>query len=420
MSKYSPAGIGRYEPPRNPLVESLNDFSDSVLKDVRDRRRMQFDAQEAERGRRDREALWMRQEEAITAREAARAKREDAATALSNALRFGLAPNTTPQEMIALPDGTSVNRYEPVGGTEYVQDRRFRPTWDEERQAAETRGQTTRLAGALGRLNDPSLQPLIDFGDPEMMREALGTRVQAPWEDARALKLAEERAKLARQYAPPRAPAAPRVLTVGGLPYQVEGGILKPMTLPDGTQPTANARPKSQFQSQREAFAAMATDALERLGDNLPDDSEEIGSTLGGRAATVGEQMKAAIPFIGNTMSSEEFQRRRAATYQIADAWLRYTSGAAVPEQEVERFSEGFTPQAGDKPETIADKRRARRLVASVLRGEVEPMVGLSQLGAMGIQTPRELQGAIMRGEVDPALEGVDPDIIQLLEELPE
>lgn len=419
MSRYSPSGIGRYEPQRNPLVESLNDFSDSILKDVRERRRMQFDASQAEIGRQHRDALWQRQDEAAAARERERIKREEADQRLRYSIQYGLAPSDTPQESLTLPDGTAVNRYEPVGGTDYVQDRRFRPTWADERGDAQTRQTTNRLSAALGGMvgEDPSLQPLIDFGDPDMMRGVLGQRLTAPYEDRRTLNLYEQKARIDRRYAPPQAPPAPRTITVGGLPYTMNpNGTLAPMTLADGSAPplVGPNRRKTVAEMERDAFAATAADAAMRLGDFLEDDDPALESALGMRAPGVMESMRAAVPFLGNTMSTEEYQRRRAATYQMSEAWLRYTSGAAVPDKEVERFAEGYSPEAGDKPGTIAEKRAARRLIVSVLRGEIDPITGMARLDAMGVETPEHLRQGIRQG-IAPGLDEIDPDILELL-----
>jgi hypothetical protein len=70
----------------------------------------------------------------------------------------------------------------------------------------------------------------------------------------------------------------------------------------------------------------------------------------------------------GNVMTSAELRQMRQAGLMLSDAWLRYTSGAAVPEQEVERFAESFIPRAGDDPTTLAQKKASRAVIIEALR----------------------------------------------------
>lgn len=71
---------------------------------------------------------------------------------------------------------------------------------------------------------------------------------------------------------------------------------------------------------------------------------------------------------LGNVMSPSEYQRMKQAALQLSDAWLRYTSGAAVPESEVERFAQSFLPVAGDKSETMVQKLKARETIIRAMR----------------------------------------------------
>lgn len=70
----------------------------------------------------------------------------------------------------------------------------------------------------------------------------------------------------------------------------------------------------------------------------------------------------------GNMMTGDENRRMRQAALQLSDAWLRYTSGAAVPESEVERFAAQFIPTAGDDDGTLGQKAMARRTIIHALR----------------------------------------------------
>lgn len=439
MTQYSPSGIGGYGPRPNYLADALGGLADRIGGYLRERRRQAFDDQQRRAGERFRLDLFDRQEASIADREEARNRREDAQRALELRLSHGVAPKASATtELVTLPDGSTTERWVPLEGTEYVQDYRNTPTGAQAWGKAETRAESNRLGDVLTRMSLRNVgnadapmtgpdffgvQALRGLEDPTVMRAEIARQVMQPGEDARQLRLYEDKARIDRRYAAPTGASQPRVLTVGGLPYQVgPGGVLQPMRLPDGSQPSVSNRPPTQAQAQRAAFARMAADAGRRLGDNLSD--EELGvegaaTPLGMTAPTIGETMRDAVPLVGNRMVPEEYQTRQAAVLQLADAWLRYTSGAAVPETEVARFAKAFTPLYGDKPGTLASKRAARQLVVRVLSGQDDPATGLAQMDALGVRTPdryRTMSGgtAADSGGVDP-LEEIDPDILEAL-----
>lgn len=84
----------------------------------------------------------------------------------------------------------------------------------------------------------------------------------------------------------------------------------------------------------------------------------------------------------GNMMTGDEYRQMRQAALQLSDAWLRYTSGAAVPEQEVERFAQAFIPEPGDDEQTLRQKSEARQTIILALRR------------ASGRAMPQEEEGA--------------------------
>lgn len=81
-----------------------------------------------------------------------------------------------------------------------------------------------------------------------------------------------------------------------------------------------------------------------------------------------GRQMAKVGMGAGNVLTNDQTRQLRQAANQMADAWLRYTSGAAVPEQEVERFGQSFIPEPGDDPVTLKQKADARRTIMEALR----------------------------------------------------
>lgn len=68
----------------------------------------------------------------------------------------------------------------------------------------------------------------------------------------------------------------------------------------------------------------------------------------------------------GNLMVSPETQRYRQAMDNFANAYIRFQSGANVPEQEIKRNLENLMPAMGDSEEKLKQKARAR---ASALEG---------------------------------------------------
>lgn len=82
-------------------------------------------------------------------------------------------------------------------------------------------------------------------------------------------------------------------------------------------------------------------------------------------------QQASKVPIIGNVLAGkldEGGQAAQQAGYQFADAYMRYVSGAAVPEPEVRRYMTTFMPQPGDSPATVARKKSARNAIMQSLR----------------------------------------------------
>ena len=74
-------------------------------------------------------------------------------------------------------------------------------------------------------------------------------------------------------------------------------------------------------------------------------------------------QTQAALKIAGgplNIAASPETQQYKQAQEQWSEAYLRFKTGAAATESEVQRNIKTFFPQFGDKPEQIAQKAKAR------------------------------------------------------------
>ena len=111
---------------------------------------------------------------------------------------------------------------------------------------------------------------------------------------------------------------------------------------------------KEGSQTLAEAVEAPQDKKQRKLGDYTPSWLTQQGSRL---------------PFgVGNYVAPEKLQQQQQYAMQLSDAWLRYTSGAAVPEQEVTRFAQTFIPQAGDTEAKKAQKKAARRMIIEAMR----------------------------------------------------
>lgn len=69
-----------------------------------------------------------------------------------------------------------------------------------------------------------------------------------------------------------------------------------------------------------------------------------------------------------NIIQSKEMQAYRQAQRAFTEARLRKESGAAIPTAEYENDAKTYFAQPGDKPETIAQKAKARQVVLDGLR----------------------------------------------------
>lgn len=161
---------------------------------------------------------------------------------------------------------------------------------------------------------------------------------------------------------------------------QMRGQGLRPQAgdglTPRQQMPTEGERKASAFYiSGRQGY-----DTMESLLNGTDGKAKAVPSWLGQQAAKVG--MGA-----GNVLTNDQTRQLRQAANQMADAWLRYTSGAAVPESEVQRFGESFVPAPGDDPATLKQKADARRTIMQALEagaGRALQSTGENPLGRPG------------------------------------
>lgn len=149
-----------------------------------------------------------------------------------------------------------------------------------------------------------------------------------------------------------------------------------------GTGAGAGGVRTTDAQKRTEALYSMAVNAVTELNDippqpmtlaqSLPGGAKPEGD-LGMYTQSWGRQQAAKVADIasaGPYVSSDKAQMQRVSMLKLSEAWLRYTSGAAVPEQEVERFAQTFIPRAGESDAVKARKRASRlQIIESMQKG---------------------------------------------------
>jgi hypothetical protein len=153
-----------------------------------------------------------------------------------------------------------------------------------------------------------------------------------------------------------------RTQIVDGQLVDLDTGRASPI---QGYTPPPAAPPKASIPTEGErkaaAFYASGKQGFELLEGLLSQDGKEVPGFVAQAAQRIGLGA-------GNVLTNSEVRQMRQAALMLSDAWLRYTSGAAVPEQEVERFAESFIPRAGDDPTTLAQKKASRAVIIEALR----------------------------------------------------
>jgi hypothetical protein len=110
------------------------------------------------------------------------------------------------------------------------------------------------------------------------------------------------------------------------------------------------SKPLTESQSKAAVFESQMRGATDELA-LIPGYNPESGFSQAETAVAGGR---------GNMLISENAQRAKQAQSQWAESFLRFKTGAASTPAEVASNIATFFPQLGDKPETIAQKKRMR------------------------------------------------------------
>jgi hypothetical protein len=124
-------------------------------------------------------------------------------------------------------------------------------------------------------------------------------------------------------------------------------------TIVSGVTPLREEKPATEAQAKAGAYASQmrtATDEYMRLEKEGYDPAKATTQAVTSLAGT-------PLTFLADPQA----QQANQAQQQWSEAYLRFKTGAAATKDEVIRNMRTFFPQVGDKPETIAQKARARQ-----------------------------------------------------------
>lgn len=134
----------------------------------------------------------------------------------------------------------------------------------------------------------------------------------------------------------------------------------EPMQAPEGGAAVRAPNKLTEQQSKDIVYYNRGRQALETLGS---------GDIL----ASGVEASKAAVPLVGNYLTTGEFQQARQASTNFLMSILRKDTGAAITKQEEEIYGRIFLPKPGDAPETLAQKAQARAQALDAIRDGLGP-----------------------------------------------
>jgi hypothetical protein len=215
----------------------------------------------------------------------------------------------------------------------------------------------------LKRINAPEPERNIDPLSPEGIQARLEFERQAP--------------------KAPAAPAAPRNIDPLS-PQGIESAAERARVLARETPP----RTSLPTEGERKAAGLLMT------GENGYNTLESIIAANPGKEAPglVNRQLSRIGMGVGNIMSPDQLRQMDQAAYDLQEAWLRLTSGAAIGADEIRNSSKAIIPQPGDDDATLRQKATARRLRIEALRQAAGRALDPNVRGTQGPQDTLDAQ----------------------------
>jgi hypothetical protein len=149
------------------------------------------------------------------------------------------------------------------------------------------------------------------------------------------------------------------------------------------TEGKGRTKPYPEFQSKSAGFYNRMMDANSEIDNLFAGKDGELGTPDDLKTGDVYNWREYAsdnVPFIGNALTSDNFQRAQQAQRNWVSANLRLESGAAIPPEEMEMEFKKYFPSYGDGDAVIKQKARARKKVEQNMvtqsQGAYESMYG--------------------------------------------
>ena len=118
-------------------------------------------------------------------------------------------------------------------------------------------------------------------------------------------------------------------------------------------------------QKKQAGFAVRMENAVEQL-----EDLENSGFN----PVNVRDMIVSNLPIIPDAIervfNSPKYKQYERAKIDFSTAQLRQETGAVINESEIDWIDRTYFPQFGDDPETLANKRQARRDALAAMRGQ--------------------------------------------------
>lgn len=159
--------------------------------------------------------------------------------------------------------------------------------------------------------------------------------------------------------------------------------VVQKITQPDGSEVAVQwDRQSGQWVPMQAPTGGAAVRGPAKLTEQQ---SKDVGFYTRGKAAdevlapieqaltNVPDAMGAQVPFAGNMIVSDEFQRARQAGQEFLASILRKDTGAAVTPSEFEMYGAIYLPRPGDGPDVIAQKRASRQRAMEAVRAGLGP-----------------------------------------------
>ncbi len=150
------------------------------------------------------------------------------------------------------------------------------------------------------------------------------------------------------------------------VPYLVDArrGVVAPVPVPGLTgqepgNPYATGGKMTEAQSKDALYASRMLNAEQVLTDPA------VVSAAQSRV----QRGYSAMPIVGNSLVSPEYQQYDQASRDLVNAILRRESGAAISQSEFDNAIVQYLPQPGDSPEKLALKAQNRRTVIEGFAG---------------------------------------------------